>query len=237
MGKNPKTKALTLINPKVFWPIVNAVSVTDVSENEILRFVLTGVPSHSVAEELHLEDWEPRFLVPTNKLGLTGCPGDIDAILVSNKDYEHPSAIECKRIKFKANSVIHDGERANKLNQLAKAVRQTNGLLRMGFSRVFLLVVVQVDARQQPMGNWLCKGLSGPQSKLVERSIPLQRLNSSAGVMVVELTQPADKEIYLAGGIGFTFSRPATLCPQSRYLTSEIKRYFEETRISKQHWA
>jgi hypothetical protein len=115
---------------------------------------IASIPEGSLVQHL-LSDrhWRSRSLgirgIPDNSLAfqrvlLSGAPGgfegDVDILLCAKNLPNVATAIEVKRVKVGA-SAFRSG-RPNKLHEFEEGVRQANLLARVGFSQVYLFVLV-----------------------------------------------------------------------------------------------
>lgn len=206
---------------------MNSQSVTAASEAKAVEFLFNESSfCELLGDALGISHWQPRFRIPRDSLGLSTGPGDIDALLVPEGNFRRAIAFECKRVKVQSDAFVDHGGVPNKLGNLPKALVQASKLVEAGFRQVFLMVVVQVDARRHPAQNWLTRGLRPDHVKTIRNAVDLTILHKYAGAIIVELTQPADKPIEDAGGIGVDMIRDASPQDQPRALTRSIHTLF-----------
>jgi hypothetical protein len=178
----------------------------------------------AVREELNLPSAaQPHYRVSTTTLtsGKIG-PGDVDVLFVDNDHPAYSTALECKRLKVDAHSFITN--EPGKLKELRKGVRQANGLLKLGFARSFLALLVTVDGRERPEGpQWFSK-LTDELLRTVYDFPGKDRLHDGVGLLVCEITQPTDKPVDLAGAIGVKVTQPAAERAQLELVTRFVSR-------------
>jgi len=207
--------------------LMNSESVTAASEAEVVEFLFHESTFRGLLrDELGITTWQSRFKIPRERLGISSGPGDIDVLLTPHGDARSAIAFECKRAKVQAAALIDPTGVPNKLRELPKAIRQTSELAETGFHQSFLMVIVQIDARLHPAANWLTRGLRPDLVKTIRDAADLNNLHSDAGLMIVELTQPADIPIEDAGGMGLEMLRTANQKTQPYELTRSIQGLF-----------
>src|SRR5262249_52221908 len=134
---------------------MDAPSATKIHEADLVRWLVCESPAgRMLLEQLGIEDQASGlFEIPTERLcSGASAPGDVDLLLIPAKDTQQCIAFECKRITIPP-AAFHTGL-PGKLRGLERGVRQANALARIGFSRVFLMVVMVTDAREQAGGFW-----------------------------------------------------------------------------------
>jgi hypothetical protein len=148
-------------------------NVTEVPEDELVRWLFHECPvREQIFEALELS--RPSCVhrkVSQNDLSLDYGPGDVDLLLVPWNNAAEATAIECKRVKYQAKAVSTGIKSPNKLRDLRHGAQQANLLVLAGFHRVFLLVLIEVDARTHPAANVLMRGLSGGQAEFVHLTL------------------------------------------------------------------
>jgi hypothetical protein len=157
-----------------------------------------------------------------------GFKGDADVLLCRPSQPSVAVAYEVKRIKFGV-SALRPGGRPNKLHEFKKAVQQANRLAQIGFSQVYLYIIVVVDAREQNRGTITFQGLSSELKSLVASVISPQWLNKRVGLCDLEFTQPMDHAPFTVGTHGLHLHRLATPVAQIEELTKWVAEIFPTT--------
>lgn len=140
---------------------------------------------------------DPTTCIVPNAKG----PGDIDVLLSTSPHHENALAIEVKRVKIDA-GMFYTGM-PGKLQDLRRSVRQANLLGRLQFSRAMLLIIVVTDGRERHGLNFAFRGPEVPMlRKAIDEFPDRERLAPNVGLAFIELTQPVDKAIKDAAGIG-----------------------------------
>lgn len=201
-------------------------SVTEVPEDVLVEWVFGASPCVGmVLETLGIADTSLIFhQVTKTTLSLEDGPGDVDVLAIPRGDPARATAIECKRVKYQSSAVSSGTTTPNKLGDLEHGAKQANLLWRARFHRVFLMILIEVDARGQSTANFLTRGLSGAQAEFVHSRLDRTRLMPDIGVLCLEIAQPSSRSIDMAGGVGISFSKPATAQPQSPTLTHILSR-------------
>ncbi|MBZ5562095.1 MAG: hypothetical protein LAP13_06705 [Acidobacteriia bacterium] len=97
-----------------------------------------------------------------------------------------------KRIKVGAAAL--QNRRPNKVQEFKEGVRQANLLAKIGFSQVYLYVLVVVDSREKNAGRNTYKGLPPELSRVIEGAISPRNLDKRVGLMYHQFVQPMDYE-------------------------------------------
>jgi len=108
-------------------------------------------------------------------------------------------AIELKRVKIVSETFYT--EQPGKLGDLKHGVQQANLLRALGFYRTILMVAIVTDGRDRVGLNFASRGPTSTLASIIDQFPDNDRLVSGIGVTFVEITQPIDKEINLAGAI------------------------------------
>lgn len=147
-------------------------------------------------------------------------PGDIDVLVSNPHRPDLAVAFECKRITVRPEVFDTEFPPPGKLPDFTAGCAQANGLRRLGFHRVFLLGIVQIDcSKREDLG-----GLTGPLVRRIEQACPLDRLRKGVGVAFVELMQyDADRSIEMFGGAGVKLVRNAWRFRQPKALTAYLR--------------
>ncbi len=149
-----------------------------------------------------------------------GLQGDVD-ILVCAKDQPHlATAIEVKRVKVGA-AAFRSGQ-PNKLQEYEKGVRQANLLSRVGFSQVYLFVLVVVDSREHNAGRTTYDGPTPELRAVIDNAIGPRDLDRRVGLIHHEFVQPMDYAPLGVGAGGKHLVRLAECAEQPAALTNWV---------------
>jgi hypothetical protein len=207
---------------------LNAPSVADIPEDELVAFLWDWAgPWRRIAMPPATESpMVERLQVTPSQIGLsTEAFGDIDALVLSKGDAAGARAIQYKRVKITASTFLT--REPNKLQELAKAVHQTNALATVGLAYVWLQIIVVTDARAHAGGSYL---VSAPQDLIdrVHSALPLSELDERAGVVITEIVQSIDRPVHETGGFGGKIVRLAQFQEQPESLTEAIAALFAQ---------
>jgi hypothetical protein len=202
---------------------LDAASVTDVHEAELARWLFTALtPKRLLLAELgFVPGMQLAFLTDTLILAPDALgPGDIDVLAVDGKCPQQTIAIEVKRVKMPADSYLTS--QPNKLQELEKGCKQVGLLREIGFHRSYLLVAVVADGREQTEVSFAFRGPTPSLVKAVKEKLRSLEFHPAVGVIVVEATQPSDKNFRDAGAIGIWSHQKASSVQQPSELTTRI---------------
>lgn len=203
-------------------------SATDVNEAELAHWLFTAfVPSRPIAAELgFMPEMQLAFMMDRKVLApIARGPGDID-VLAANATYpEQAIAVEVKRVKMPSGS--YSTSLPNKLQELEKGCTQVGLLREIGFHRSYLLVAVVADGREQTEVSFAFRGPTPVLVKAVKEKLRSLKFHPDVGVVVVEATQPVDKDIQDSGAIGIWTHQVASMIQQPPELTANIAKFFQ----------
>ena len=149
-------------------------------------------------------------------------PGDIDILLYEKHNENKAIGIECKIIK--SESRAHQTPKINKITSVhKKGTQQANGYAEIGFSRVYLLIVILDDGRHYKNPNFIFR--STP-SEFLEELYGFDwnsRLNEDIGIIYVYVYQFTTNHINQTKGLGLQIERDAKGRVQDEVLTAKIK--------------
>lgn len=198
-------------------------TATDLHEAELAQWLFTGFsPSHLLASELGLVPGT-RFLFRTDTRVVAPNargPGDIDVLAIGPGRPEGAVAIEVKCVKMPADS--YWTSLPNKLQEIEKGRKQVGLLRKIGFHRSYLLVAVVADGREHVEVNFASRGPTPALVKAVKDKLRNLDFHPEVGVIVIEATQPIDKDIFDAGAVGIWTQQAVTTIPQPPELTTSI---------------
>jgi hypothetical protein len=141
--------------------------------------------------------------------------GDVDILVCERACPELSIAIEVKWVKV-------CNENINKLEEYRKGIRQANLLSELGFSQVWLYVLVVVDTRERNAGRYCYDGLDSKQKSKINQALTITGLNDRVGVIHHNFVQPMDYAPLTVGFSGGHIVRMATPVVQSSALTGWV---------------
>jgi hypothetical protein len=152
----------------------------------------------------------------------SGGRGDIDVLRFPVGKPELATAIQVKRIKVSAKSLLTG--QPNKLSDSEHGVRQANLLSDLGFHQVYLYLCVQVDRRERNAGSFGFEGSTMEIKSLIRthKYTIAANLRSNVGLCVWEFTQSMDDAPLGAGAFGGDLVRLAKQRTQPDELTAWI---------------
>lgn len=149
-------------------------------------------------------------------------PGDIDILLYENEKKQNAIGIECKIVKSESRE--HQQPKINKITSVhKKGTLQANGYAEIGFSRVYLLIIILDDGRHYKNPNFIFR--STP-SEFLEELYGFDwdsRLNEDIGIIYAYVNQFTTNHINQTKGLGLQIEREAKGRVQGEELTVKIK--------------
>lgn len=116
----------------------------------------------------------------------------------------------------------------NKLQELEKGCTQPRLLREIGFHRSYLLVAVVADGNEHTEVSFAFRGpTSAPVVKAVKEKLRSLKFHPDVDVVVVEETQPADKDIQDSEAIGIWTHRGVSMIQQPPEQTANITKFFQ----------
>jgi len=109
--------------------------------------------------------------------------------------------------------------RPNRLEELEDGVRQANMLADIGFSQVYLYVVVVADTRKETMGQDVWAGLTSELRELIYRRVSALVLFKRIGIFRHDFIQTKDYEPFEVGSRQHHLLKPATALEQKHDLS------------------
>jgi len=203
-------------------------TATLIPESELCRWAFTSYPTQEfLYRNLNLpSDSRILFEVPLTDLGEeVSLEGDCDVLAVDPARPDLSIGFQCKRVKVK--STTFQTHRVGKLHELARGAIQVGQLAKLGFHRIYFLVFMVVDGRQQHELNFAARGATAPLVHQLDDTIAQIGVPESAGISRIELTQPIDEPLGKAGGIAFKRLRAAEPRNQAPELTRAILRVLD----------
>ncbi len=192
-------------------------AATEITEHELVTWLFSDpLPQSMLAPGLGLPPGGEAIL----RAKVPGFLGDVDVLGVLPLVPSEATAVECKRVKVQ--SATFHTDLPGKLHDLQKGVRQANALHELGFHRAWLLVLIVADGRERTDFNFIGRGLTPELVRTIDDFPERDRLHSGVGLAFVEITQPVDKDVRLAGGVGFRLKRAPVAQEQPDSLTALI---------------
>ena len=196
-------------------------SIAELPEGELVRRLLADPYTRDFLFGIKGMPDAARVLQRTDLRNAPGrFAGDADLILVAPDHPEAAVAFEVKRVKVGA-SAFESGQ-PNKLREYDKAVGQANRLADVGFSQVYLYVIVVVDSRIRNDGRYTYDGLTPELDGVIRGVLSLEHLLPRVGLVIHEFVQPMDHPPLVLGTYGGHLERAATPVPQGADLTEWI---------------
>lgn len=137
---------------------LNEDRVTDVSEPDILKDLLTSGARNLILEELGVSNECPIFFEVKNPVVQFGeKPGDIDLLIYLDGRADKAIGIQCKRVKVEA--LDQNEDKCNKISSIAEGVRQANLQRRnFGFHQNYLAILIETYGRLRDKSNTVFRG-------------------------------------------------------------------------------
>lgn len=202
---------------------MTTVPITTWDEPAVAEWLfLDPAPAWTLGQWLHLPSPRlTRFRMPTRPFPRAHLgPGDIDVLAVHPTRPDRAVAFECKRITVRPEVFDTEFPPPSKLPDFTGGYEQANRLRRMGFHRVFLLGIVEIDCTERAHLG----GLTGPLVRVLELACPLDQLRRGVGLAFVELAQfDKDRGIEWLGGVGVKVVKNAWTFRQPKALTAHIE--------------
>lgn len=184
--------------------------------NKDFRRMLFGNVFPSSNSVVHHCGVEEPITVP-NKM-----PGDIDILLYEEENEDNAIGIECKIVKSESRE-----NKPPKINKIAsvqkKGTIQANGYAQIGFSKVYLMVILLDDGRHYKNPNVMFRTTSSEWLKELYGFDWQSRMNDDIGIIYVHVNQFTSNHINQTKGLGLRIEREAVCRIQSENLTKKIQ--------------
>ena len=207
---------------------MNAQDATSVDEKPLAKWLFQGLPAaRMLGREFRFEAPSRVFFeIPTIELvpGARG-PGDVDVLVASSECPQRSVAFEVKRVKVDAATFATGAP--GKVAKLKQGVQQVNLLCELGFHRAYLLVAIVTDGRERDVHSFPFRGPTPEILRIIREFPSRDKLHPHAGLALVEMTQPVDKDIQFAGSIGMQICVEAREVEQSAHLSIAISRLLQ----------
>lgn len=149
-------------------------------------------------------------------------PGDIDILLYEKAKEDNAIGIECKIVK--SESLENQPPKINKVNSVQKkGTQQANGYTEIGFSKVYLLIILLDDGRNYKNPNVMFRTTPSEWLNELYGFDWNSRMNDDIGIIYVYVNQFTSNHINQTKGLGFRVEREAKHNKQNKILTEKIK--------------
>lgn len=149
-------------------------------------------------------------------------PGDIDILLYEEGKEENAIGIECKIVKSESRE--NQLPKINKITSVQKkGTKQANGYFEIGFSRVYLLVILLDDGRNYKNPNVMFRTTPSETLKELYGFDWKTKMNDNIGIIYAHVNQFTSNHINQTKGLGLRVEREATYIRQDANLTKKIQ--------------
>ena len=149
----------------------NAPSVTEYIETEITkRFFDIPEAKELLYKELCVSnDFSYKLNIQTSNISNNiKKPGDIDIIICDKNKPQEPIAIEVKIFKAKLDENGEANFKGRMTRNFKKGVEQANGLKNIRFYNSYLLLLIEVDGRDNHVNNLISRNLNNRNFKEIK---------------------------------------------------------------------
>lgn len=206
------------------------VSAATLPEKAVVRWLFQGGPASNFVRGTFCEGGPIHFAFEAEGRLVDGARiGDVDVVLGGHP--EQALALECKRLTVRTHTP--PGGHPGKLGGLKKAYHQTTALLRMGFHRAALVLVVQTEGWDRPEdGAYVFRGARSSQFEAALDDPSVRALPAEAGLVLIEVIHPTRRPIGDAGAVGVHVVRPGAPRVQPMGLTDRVRETWADGRWS-----
>jgi len=149
-------------------------------------------------------------------------PGDIDILLYKEGDENNAIGIECKVVK--SESLENQSPKINKITSVQKkGTKQVDGYVKIGFSRVFLMIILLDDGRHYKNPNFVFRTTPTEELKELYNFDWNTKMNKDVGIIYAYVNQLTSNHINQTKGLGLRIEREAKEKFQNKELTEKIK--------------
>jgi len=213
-----------------------ACSITLLSEQFIIKFVF----NHESAKELIFKKLDiplnSKVVFEVKHPLVSPREPDIDVMIYKESEPHKTIAIQVKRVKVEA--VSQKKDKVNKIEDIKKGIKQANITKDLGFYKVYLMILAEVDGRERKEYNFLSRGMTPQTFTQLYEIATFEKLYREIGIIIVEIVQPVDKDITQAGAIGVCLLRDAKPEEQKEKLTNKIKGFIRyREKLEGKVWA
>lgn len=154
-------------------------------------------------------------------------PGDIDIIICDKNKPQEPIAIEVKIFKAKLDENGEANFKGRMTRNFKKGVEQANGLKNIRFYNSYLLLLIEVDGRDNHVNNLISRNLNNRNFKKIYNFPYKENLCQDVGIIYIEVIQPTDSTIERTGMIAINIERKANKIIQPSDLSTKINNLFK----------
>ena len=149
-------------------------------------------------------------------------PGDIDILLYEQGKEQNAVGIECKIVKSESRE--NQPPKINKIVSVQKkGTIQANGYARLGFGRVYLLVILLDDGRHYKNPNVMFRTTPSEWLNELYGFDWKTRMNDNIGIIYAHVNQFTSNHINQTKGLGLRVERKAIYAEQDHNLTKKIQ--------------
>lgn len=150
-------------------------------------------------------------------------PGDIDILIYEKESLDNAIGIECKIVKSESRE--NGPPKINKVASVQKkGTIQANGYAELGFSKVYLLVILLDDGRHYKNPNVIFRTTPSESLQELYGYDWKTKMNDDIGIIYVNVNQFTSNHINQTKGLGLHIERKAKFRKQNESLTKKIKR-------------
>lgn len=205
--------------------------VTALTERQRIEFLLGDwlFWGSTLYPQLHLSR-ATRFGMLVDLSVFTGQreQGDVDILFCDPDRPNEAVAVECKSLTITRECFAHGD--VYRLHNLGNAVPQAAKLLKLGFSRTYLLALVAVDASGQTEYNLPNRGPTPEHYRTISDALLRAEVDERVGVLCLFTTQLTERDIIFTGGMSPWLWREAKAQVQPAELTARVRAYSPQLR-------
>jgi hypothetical protein len=198
-------------------------SIAEIGEHDLVAFLLRDLYFRN--SYLNIKGLEADDAVIWKDLPLRGfrkhLPGDVDILIVPNGRPEQSTAIQAKRFKVKIES--DDADYKVQIKHMAdlfdEGVRQANENDALGFSQVYLWILIVTDSRIRNAGRLTYDGADSRLRSAIHNTISTAKLHRRVGLVRIDFVQPLDRAPLAMTASGLSLARLAEPFEQPEELT------------------
>ncbi|EMJ87279.1 hypothetical protein [Leptospira meyeri] len=198
-------------------------TIIEQTENEILKQIFENKEYLKlILNEAEIKSYSHIFTnISTHHIFGEG-GGDFDLILYSKNYPYNITCIEFKRVKIIAND--SDSDKINKLSGVDTLFNQLSDRIKMGFHRVFGVIIIHSDLRNRKTTNTIFRSTSKDTStKILYKINNTKSFPNQAGLLLARFEQPTGKKYSLNFKVGLVKS--ANLNTQNENLRQRFNNF------------
>ncbi|MFL5766094.1 MAG: hypothetical protein ACJ77K_19270 [Bacteroidia bacterium] len=198
--------------------------IVTLTEHEIIKWVFENkfTQEYFIQQTTKLESVQYALEVQKPIIEFGQKPGDVDILMWPKGQPNLAVAIECKRAKV---SIAPDGkEKANRLSEITKGIRQAKQLRELGFHKSYLLIFILTDGQHKKKVNSFFRYSDAETIKEIYNIPWHEELHEDVGVIYVQITQPSGLSYDSMYGFGICMDKEAKELEQSLSITKKINK-------------